>query len=100
MLNNILDNIKLERAKFSRDVEYLTEGYLEDELDDICEAAEEQILGTIETSDMLLEAAEDLEKLSADDDEFSNGEITRIMEATQDMTFDEMIGVESYVEKV
>jgi len=100
MLNSILDNIKLERAKFARDVEYLTEMAIEDEVDDILEAAEEEVLGTIETSDMLLEAAAELDKISDEDTEFSNSEIQRIMEATEDMTFDEMIDLDSFVERV
>ncbi len=100
MLNSILDNIKLERAKFARDVEYLTEMSIEDEVDDILEAAEEEVLGTLETSDMLLEAAAELDKISDEDTEFSNGEIQRIMEATEDMTFDEMIDLDSFVERV
>lgn len=100
MLNSILDNIKLERAKFARDVEYLTEMAIEDEVDDILEAAEEEVLGTIETSDMLLEAAAELDKISDEDTEFSNAEIQRIMEATEDMTFDEMIDLDSFAERV
>jgi hypothetical protein len=100
MLNSILDNIKLERAKFARDVEYLTEMAIEDEVDDILEAAEEEVLGTLETSDMLLEAAAELDKISDEDTEFSNAEIQRIMEATEDMTFDEMIDLDSFVERV
>ena len=100
MLNSILDNIKLERARFSRDVEYLTEEALQDEVDDYLELAEESVLGYVETSDELLEAAATLEKMTDDDEESSNEEIQRIMEATEDMTFDEMIDVDSYIEKV
>lgn len=100
MLNSILDNIKLERAKFSRDVEYLTEEALQDEVDDYLELAEESVLGYVETSDELLEAAATLEKMTDEDEESSNEEVQRIMEATEDMTFDEMIDVESYIEKV
>ena len=100
MLNTLIDNIKLERAKFSRDVEYLRELAIEDNLDDIMEGVEEEMLGSMDTSAELLEAAEDLEKLSDEDEEFSNNEITKIMEATEDMTFDELIDVDSYIEKV
>jgi len=100
MLNNILDDIKLERAKFARDVEYLTEEALQDEIDDSLELAEESVLGYVETSDELLEANDYLESMSVDDEESSKEEIQRIMEATSDMTFDEMVDVESYVEKI
>lgn len=100
MLNTILDNIKLERAKFARDVEYLTEEAIQDEVDDATELAEESVLGYIETSDELLEAAEVLESMSANDEVSANEELQRILEATDDMTFDEMIDVESFVEKI
>lgn len=100
MLNDILDNIKLERAKTARELEYLTEMAINDEIDDLTEKAESDIMGYIETSDELLEAKADLDKLSDNEDESSKEEIQRIMEATEDLTFDQMIGVESYLEKI
>ena len=100
MLGSILNDIKLERAKNARDIEYLREMSIEDTLDDYVENAEAEVLGTIDTSDELLEAKTTLESMNDNDDESEKEEVQRIMEATEDMTFDEMINVESYVEKI
>ena len=67
--NNILDNIKLERAKTARNLEYLTEMSIDDKIDDLTEKAESDVMGYIETSDELLEASSELEKISDNDDE-------------------------------
>lgn len=100
MLGNIIDDIKLERAKFARDIEYLTEEYLTDEVDDIVESVSEDVLGFRETSDMLLEATADLDRISDNDDNYSKMEIDKIMEATDDMTFDELIGANEMANRI
>ena len=93
MLNNVLDNLKRERAEFARDVEYLRETAIDDVLDERVETAES--LFVKESSDELIEASEMLKKLNADEDAtMEAAEIDRIMNATENLTFNEMVGIE------
>lgn len=93
MLNNVLDNLKRERAEFARDVEYLRETALDDVLDERVETAES--LFVKESSDELIEASEMLKKLNADEDAtMEAAEIDKIMNATENLTFNEMAGIE------
>ena len=92
MLTGILESVKRDRAKSARNIEYLREMAREDVVDDRTEVAESQYVK--ETIEDYNEAAEMIEQLSSDDSKEEAAEIQRIMEATDDITFDEMIGIE------
>ena len=92
MLTGILESVKRDRAKSARNIEYLREMAREDVVDDRTEVAESQYVK--ETIEDYKEAAEIIDQLSSDDSKEEAAEIQRIMEATDDITFDEMIGIE------
>ena len=92
MLTGILESVKRDRAKSARNIEYLREMAREDVVDDRTEVAESQYVK--ETIEDYNEAAEMIDQLSSDDSKGEAAEIQRIMEATDDITFDEMIGIE------
>ena len=92
MLTGILELVKRDRAKSARNIEYLREMAREDVVDDRTEVAESQYVK--ETIEDYNEAAEMIDQLSSDDSKEEAAEIQRIMEATDDITFDEMIGIE------
>ena len=92
MLTGILESVKRDRAKSARNIEYLREMAREDVVDDRTEVAESQYVK--ETIEDYNEAAEMIDQLSSDDSKEEAAEIKRIMEATDDITFDEMIGIE------
>ncbi len=91
MLTGILDSVKRDRARFARNIEYLREMAREDVVDDRTEVAESQYVK--ETIEDYKEAAEMVNQLPSDDSKEEAAEIQRIMEATDDITFDEMIGI-------
>ena len=91
MLTGILDSVKRDRARFARNIEYLREMAREDVVDDRTEVAESQYVK--ETIEDQKEAAEMINQLPSDDSKEEVAEIQRIMEATDDITFDEMIGI-------
>lgn len=92
MLTGILESVKRDRAKSARNIEYLREMAREDVVDDRTEVAERQYVK--ETIEDYNEAAEMIDQLPSDDSKEEAAEIQRIMEATDDITFDEMIGIE------
>ena len=92
MLTGILESVKRDRAKSARNIEYLREMAREDVVDDRTEVAESQYVK--ETIEDYNEAAEMIDQLSSDDSKEEAAEIQRSMEATDDITFDEMIGIE------
>ena len=92
MLTGILESVKRDRAKSARNIEYLREMAREDVVDDRTEVAESQYVK--ETIEDYKEAAEMINQLPSDDSKEEAAEIQRIMEATDDITFDEMIGIE------
>lgn len=92
MLTGILESVKRDRAKSARNIEYLREMAREDVVDDRTEVAESQYVK--ETIEDYKEAAEMIDQLPSDDSKEEAAEIQRIMEATDDITFDEMIGIE------
>lgn len=93
MILNSIDKLRRKRAEFARNVEYTKEaafGEMDDELFDL---AESHYL----TDDM--DAMDFNEFVKFDDalteeDEDADVEINRILEATEDLSFDEMIGVD------
>ena len=95
MLSNTIDSLKLENAKFARDVEYLKETAIDDVVDDRLYTAEGAILNEYDRRVDLMEAAQYADRLSDDEDVMTeSGEIDKIMNATDDLTFEEMTGME------
>ncbi|GEM_PF-4492305 len=95
MLSNTIDSLKLENAKFARDVEYLKETAIDDVVDDRLYTAEGAILNEYDRRVDLMEAAQYADRLSDDEDVMTeSSEIDKIMNATDDLTFEEMTGME------
>ena len=91
MLVSPLENMKRERAIYAREVEYLKESVLDDEMDHRLTVAEEQYVR--ESVEELEEAKVELDKMLESEDNAANKEIQRILDADHDLTFDEMIGL-------
>ena len=93
MLENTLDAIRFEKAKLARETEYLKETSLDDMIDERIEVAES--LTSYESTQELLEAADMVNQLSGEPDLISESiEIERILNAEEDLTFNEMAGIE------
>ena len=93
MLTNPVDSIREKNAKFLRDVEYIKETAFDDMIDERLEVAESMYEG--ETFDEIKEAMDLASKISGEDDvEESAKEIQRILDADEDITFNEMVGIE------
>ena len=93
MLNNTIEEIRHEKAEFARDKEYLRETALDDEVDARMERVESMYVG--ETMEELEEAAEILKKLPGEEDVMEeSAEIEKILSADENLTFEEMVGIE------
>ena len=93
MLTNKIDQIRESKARFAREVEYLKETALDDMIDERIEEAESQYVR--ETMEELEEAADMVNKLSGEEDVVAESvEIEKILNATEDITFEEMCGIE------
>ena len=91
MINNTIDTIRRNRAAFLRDIEYAREGVLEDTIDDRLEIAS----GEVETVEELREASNMCDKMDANEDSIAeSAEIEKLLNADENLTFDEMIGIE------
>ena len=90
MLTGTLNKIREERAARIRDVEYIREMVAEDYIDDRLLDLDMQMVN--ESGNIYEESAETVEQISADDD-FSQDEINRILNADHNLTFDEMLGI-------
>lgn len=93
MFTDSLANIQRKRAEYARDVEFMREMASDDLIDDITAKTEQLYLKESVIDDEEIELI--MEKITGEDD-MSEKEIQRIMEATEDMTFDEMVGVAVY----
>lgn len=93
MLTSTIDSIKRENAIFARDTEYLKETALDDMIDERMESVEDQF--DPETIEELEEAVHMVEQLSGDiDPVMESAEIDRILNAEDDISFNEMAGIE------
>lgn len=93
MLTNTIEAIRTERAKFIRDVEYIKETAKDDVLDNRMEVAES--LYVRESVEELEEAADMVKKLSSEEDVVAEStEVETILNAEENITFNEMIGIE------
>lgn len=81
-----------KNAAFARDIEYLREMSADDGImERMCEV--ENTLYVSECTEDYRDAAALLDDLSPDDDAAADAEIDRILDATEDLSFDEMIGI-------
>lgn len=93
MLTTTMDSIRRKNASFARDVEYIKETALDDEIDVRTEMADGQFRR--ETVEELVEAADMVKKLDDTEDPVQEAtEIDRILNATENLTFEEMAGIE------
>lgn len=94
MLVGIMDELREKRASFERDLKYIRECNEEDVEDAAMESAESMFFKT--TIEDYEEAALLVDEMSLEGQEESDAaEVKRIMESTKDLTFDEMIGLDS-----
>lgn len=92
-LTSTMDYLKESRAKFARDVEYVKEISHDDVIDECVESAE--FLFEPETTEELQEAVDMVERLSDEENLVESAdELSRILEADGDISFNEMIGLE------
>lgn len=93
MLTSTIDSIRKENAIFARDVEYIKETAIDDEIDERMESAENVF--DRETIYELEEAASMVKRLPSDVDFVAeSAEISRILNADSDITFEEMAGID------
>ena len=91
MLNNIVNKMKTERAKFSRNLEYLKECSADDHVDYYTELATNEKATSLE----IKEAARMLDNISADDEEVTESvEVEKILNSETNLTFEEMVGIQ------
>lgn len=95
MLKSSIDSLNESRAKFARNVEYLKETAIDDIVDERTEAAESTLVG--ETMEELNEALEMVNIMIVDSDDelaLESEEIQRILDAEDNISFNEMIGLD------
>lgn len=92
MIESILNGAKRERAEFAREIAYIREMTSDDAVDDIMDKVD-KVLYT-ESSDDYREAVNVMNMMQESYPEEDAAEMDRIMEATHNISFDEMIGVE------
>lgn len=94
MIDTTLESFRMEEAAHARDLAYLMEDLDDDLIDECVEISEvgDPMLesGYDQEDPELTELMERMDEL--DDDE--EGELHRILEATDGLTFDQMIGLE------
>ena len=92
MLTNPIESIRIENAKFARNVEYIKETALDDQIDERVEAAESEYYP--ESIEEMEEAAAMVNRLPEDEDPVEeSAEIDRILNATENITFEEMANI-------
>jgi len=90
MLTGTLNKIREERAARIRDVEYIREMVSEDAIDD--RFFDIELMNLKESGNIYAEAAETVKQIPTDDS-FRKDEINRILNATRNLSFDEMLGI-------
>ena len=92
MLTNPIESIRIENAKFARNIEYIKETALDDQIDERVEAAESEYYP--ESIEEMEEAAAMVNRLPEDEDPVEeSAEIDRILNATENITFEEMANI-------
>ena len=97
MLDKTVNTIIRDRAVFARELEYIKEMAKDDLIDDCLELAENNYVK--ESLDELMEAKEAIDKMSGEDSISEEREVNNILEATEDLTFDQMIDLDMLVER-
>ena len=92
MLTNPIESIRIENAKFARNIEYIKETALDDQIDERVEAAASEYYP--ESIEEMEEAAAMVNRLPEDEDPVEeSAEIDRILNATENITFEEMANI-------
>ena len=92
MLTNPIESIRIENAKFARNIEYIKETALDDQIDERVEAAESEYYP--ESIEEMEEAVAMVNRLPEDEDPVEeSAEIDRILNATENITFEEMANI-------
>lgn len=92
MLTNPIESIRIENARFARNIEYIKETALDDQIDERVEAAESEYYP--ESIEEMEEAAAMVNRLPEDEDPVEeSAEIDRILNATENITFEEMANI-------
>jgi len=93
MITKTYDDIRKEKAKFARNVEYIRETSLDDMIDERVERAHSQYVR--ETIEELEEAANMVNRLEIEDEvAVESVEIQRLLDAEENITFNEMVGIQ------
>lgn len=90
MLTGTLNKIREEKAAKLRDLEYIREMASEDAIDDRLFDLEMRTVK--ESGNIFAESAETVEQIPTDES-FREEEISRILNADHNLTFDEMLGI-------
>lgn len=99
MLSNSIDELRVERAKFAQSIEYLKETAIDDEVDERTELAEEMY--EREKTDELQESADMIKRLNPEEELMEESvELDRILNAENDITFNDMIDMENKLKEM
>lgn len=90
MIENAVDKIRRKRATFLHEVTFVREMANEDIIADRVDKAESQYIK--ESLSDLIEAKDIINQMPSDDSD-DQREINMLLEATEDISFDEMIGI-------
>lgn len=90
MIENAVDKIRRKRATFLHEVAFVREMANEDIIADRVDKAESQYIK--ESLSDLMEAKDIINQMPSDDND-DQREINMLLEATEDISFDEMIGI-------
>lgn len=90
MIENAVDKIRRKRATFLHEVAFVREMANEDIIADRVDKAESQYIK--ESLSDLIEAKDIINQMPSDDSD-DQREINMLLEATEDISFDEMIGI-------
>lgn len=89
MLNQIEDNIKLENAKFARELAYVKESVIDDAVDSCSLAAESEIYVQEDVSDEELAKLDGMIHVNESAEEAI--QVSRILSADRPISMDEMV---------
>ena len=90
MLTGTLNKIREEKAMRLRDIEYIREMAMEDSIDD--RMMDLELRMTKESGNIYAESAQTAEQIPVDAS-FVNEEVSRILNADHNLSFDEMLGI-------
>lgn len=91
-MTGLFNSLKEKRAIFARELAYLHESVKEDAIDERMEKVEKAYMK--DSTRSYTEAVEMVNEMPDSFEEEDRDELTKIMEATENLTFDEMIGIE------